>query len=175
MASTPPSAKWEIRPLTGRDEAERCARMMASLEPWITLRRDYEESLRVLLDPQRESYVAVQGNSLAGFLILIMHGAFVGYIQTICVAPEQRGKGLGTKLIEFAEERIFRDTPNAFICSSSFNPRAQRLYERLGYEVVGELKEFIIPGHSEILLRKTIGPLRGFNPTAANKSSRSSS
>jgi len=33
------------------------------------------------------------------------------------------------------------------------------LYERLGYEVVGELKDYIVPGHSEMLLRKTIGPL----------------
>lgn len=169
------SSTWEIRPLATQDEAEQCARMMASLEPWITLGRDYDESLQVLLDPQRESYIACRGGSLEGFLILIMHGAFIGYIQTICVAPEARGQGLGTRLIEFAEERIFRDTPNAFICSSSFNPRAQKLYERLGYEVVGELKEFIIPGHSEILLRKTIGPLRSFSPTSANKSSRSSS
>jgi ribosomal protein S18 acetylase RimI-like enzyme len=175
MDSAAPSAKWEIRRLAGHDEAVHCARMMASLEPWITLRRDYEESLRVLLDAQRESYVAYHGDSLAGFLILIMHGAFVGYIQTICVAPEARGKGLGTKLIEFAEERIFRETPNVFICSSSFNPRAQKLYERLGYEAVGKLKDFIIPGHSEILLRKTIGPLRGFNPTSADKSSHNSS
>lgn len=175
MDSAAPSANWEIRRLAGRDEAVHCARMMASLEPWITLRRDYDESMRVLLDPQRESYVAHQRESLVGFLILIMHGAFVGYIQTICVAPEARGRGLGTTLIDFAEERIFRDTPNVFICSSSFNPRAQKLYERLGYEVIGELKDYIIPGHSEILLRKTIGPLRGFNPNAANKSSRNSS
>ena len=148
---------------------------MASLEPWITLRRDYDESLRVLLDPQRESYVAYRGDSLEGFLILVMHGAFVGYIQTICVAPEARGRGLGTTLMQFAEARIFRESPNAFICASSFNLRAQKLYERLGYEVVGELKEFIIPGHSEVLLRKTMGPLRSFNPTSADKSSRSSS
>ena len=36
---------------------------------------------------------------------------------------------------------------------------AQRLYERLGYDVVGEFKDYIISGHSEILLRKTIAPL----------------
>jgi [ribosomal protein S18]-alanine N-acetyltransferase len=175
MNRAAPSVDWQIRRLAGQAEAERCARMMASLQPWIKLQRDYGESLRALLDPQRESYVAYRGDLLEGFLILVMHGAFVGYIQTICVAPEARGRGLGTKLMQFAEERIFRESPNAFICSSSFNPRAQKLYERLGYEVVGELKEFIIPGHSEILLRKTIGPLRSFSPTSADKSSRSSS
>jgi hypothetical protein len=28
--------------------------------------------------------------------------------------------------------------------------------------VVGELKDYIVPGHSEILLRKTIAPLAQF-------------
>ena len=53
---------------------------------------------------------------------------------------------------------------NVFICVSSFNPRARNLYESVGYEVVGELKDYIVAGHSEILLRKTIGPLVGFKP-----------
>jgi ribosomal protein S18 acetylase RimI-like enzyme len=62
----------------------------------------------------------------------------------------------------FAERRIFSETPNAFICVSSFNGGARRLYERLGYQVIGELEDYVIPGHSEILLRKTIGPLTEF-------------
>lgn len=62
----------------------------------------------------------------------------------------------------FAEKRIFSETPNAFICVSSFNSSAQKLYERLGYEVIGELKDYIISGYSEILLRKTIAPLTEF-------------
>jgi ribosomal-protein-alanine N-acetyltransferase len=62
----------------------------------------------------------------------------------------------------FAEERIFSETPNVFICVSSFNKFTQRFYERLGYEVVGELKDYIISGHSEILLRKTIAPFTEF-------------
>jgi ribosomal protein S18 acetylase RimI-like enzyme len=46
---------------------------------------------------------------------------------------------------------------------SSFNRDAQRLYERLGYKVVGELTDYIVRGHSEFLLRKTLGPLTGFS------------
>jgi ribosomal protein S18 acetylase RimI-like enzyme len=88
-----------------------------------------------------------------------MHGAFVGYIQSMGVVPAWRNRGLGSRLMAFVEKRIFSETPNAFTCVSSFNEGAQRLYERLGYEVVGELKDYIISGHSEILLRKTIAPL----------------
>jgi [ribosomal protein S18]-alanine N-acetyltransferase len=45
---------------------------------------------------------------------------------------------------------------------SSFNQGARRLYERLGYNVVGELTDYIVEGHSEILLRKTVGPMATF-------------
>ena len=44
----------------------------------------------------------------------------------------------------------------------SFNHAARRLYERQGYTVVGELSDYIVEGYSEILLRKTRGPLTGF-------------
>ena len=135
---------------------------MSASEPWVTLGRTYESSFNLLSDPNREVYVARVGEDLAGFIILLMQGAFVGYIQTICVAPEHRRRGLGRQLIAFAEERIFRDSPNVFLCVSSFNTEAHRLYVRLGYELVGELKDYIVRGYSELLLRKTRGPVREF-------------
>jgi ribosomal protein S18 acetylase RimI-like enzyme len=136
--------------------------MMANSEPWITLRRDYETSLKNLTDPSKEVYLALVGDEIAGFTVLNMRGAFVGYIQSVCVAAQWRNKGIGGHMMDFVEKRIFSETPNVFICVSSFNRRAQRLYERRGYEAIGELKDFIVPGHSEILLRKTIAPLTGF-------------
>jgi len=148
-----------IRPLETREEAEACARMMAGTEPWITLRRDYEACLRVVLDETRERYVAYRGGRLAGVLILNLKGGFVGYIQTVCAAPELRGTGVGTALVAFAEERIFRDHRNVFICVSDFNHAARRLYERLGFRLVGEMTDYVVAGHSELLLRKTRGPL----------------
>jgi [ribosomal protein S18]-alanine N-acetyltransferase len=39
---------------------------------------------------------------------------------------------------------------------------SRRLYARLGYQVVGELTDYLVEGHSEILLRKTVGPLAQF-------------
>ena len=156
MADAPATV---IRPLETREEAEACARMMAGTEPWITLRRDCDACLRVMLDATRERYVAYRGDRLAGLLILNLKGGFVGYIQTVCAAPEFRGTGLGTALVRFAEERIFRDHPNVFICVSDFNHGARRLYERLGFRLVGELTDYVVAGHSELLLRKTRGPL----------------
>jgi ribosomal protein S18 acetylase RimI-like enzyme len=136
--------------------------MMAQSDPWKTLGRDYEASLKSISDPSKEVYVALVEGQLAGFIVINMRGAFIGYIQSVCVAPDHRGKGVGSELLGFAERRILRETPNVFMCVSSFNPDAHRLYERLGYVTVGELPDYIVKGHSEILLRKTTGPLREF-------------
>ncbi len=155
-----------IARLTDDAEARACARLMTESEPWLTLGRTYEASLGIIQDPSREVYVARDERGLAGFLILCMTGAFVGYIQTVCIHPERRGQGLGSKLVEFAEQRILAESPNVFMCVSSFNRDARRLYERLGYRVVGELTDYIMQGHSEILLRKSVGPLATFSRKA---------
>lgn len=151
-----------IQELRHEDEAHTCARFMATSEPWMTLQRTYEEGMTLLTDPEREVYLALVEEQVAGFTILQMTGSFIGYIQTLGVLPEWRNQGIGSRLIAFAEQRIFRETANVFICASSFNPGAQRLYRRLGYELIGELKDYIVSGHSELLMRKTIAPLREF-------------
>jgi [ribosomal protein S18]-alanine N-acetyltransferase len=149
----------DIRPIATREEIDRCARLMATTDPWVTLGRDEAHARRVLANRNLERYVIRVDGALAGFLVLDLQGSFVGYIKSVCVAPEFRGRGVGTTLIHFAEDRIFRDHPNVFMLVSSFNRDARRLYERLGYEAVGELRDFVVEGHSEILLRKTTGPL----------------
>ena len=153
-----------IARLESRSDAESCAHLMATSEPWLTLGRTYETSLRMVQDPTREVYVTRDESGLAGFVILCMTGAFVGYVQTVLVHPDRRGRGIGSRLLEFAEQRILRESPNVFMCVSSFNHAARRLYERMGYKVVGELTDYIVQGYSEILLRKTRGPLTGFTP-----------
>ncbi|HEY5939629.1 MAG TPA: GNAT family N-acetyltransferase [Gemmatimonadales bacterium] len=161
--SKAPARDLAISPLQSEDEARACARLMAASEPWITLGRSYDTSLDIIGDRTREVYLARDETGLAGFVILCMTGAFVGYIQTVCIAPSRRGQGLGSRLVEFAERRILKVSPNVFMCVSSFNVDAMRLYQRLGYKVVGELTDYIVRGHSEFLLRKTVGPLAGFS------------
>jgi [ribosomal protein S18]-alanine N-acetyltransferase len=153
----------DVRALQSTSDAEWVAWVMANSQPWITLSISYERSLALLTNASRERYLAEVSGQRAGFLMVSMQGAFVGYVQLLGVAAEFRGQGVGKALIEFAEQRIFRETQNVFICVSDFNQDAQRFYARMGYERVGELRDFIVTGHSELLLRKTIGPIRA-NP-----------
>lgn len=141
---------------------EKGAAIMCNSEPWITLKRNYEQCLQAFDGDYKEIYVATENNELLGFIILQMAGTFKGYIQTIAVAANARSKGIGTALIDFAEKRIAAISPNVFICVSSFNKKAQDLYIKLGYEKVGVLKDFIVKGYDEILLRKTSGPIGSY-------------
>jgi ribosomal protein S18 acetylase RimI-like enzyme len=142
---------------------------MSSTDPWITLGRDFDGSLAVINDPSREVYVVEDEKGIAGFIILCMVGAFTGYIQTVLVAPDRQGKGIGSHLVDFAEQRIFMDSPNAFLCVSSFNKDARRLYERLGYEYIGELTDYLVEGYSELLFRKSRGSWAKFRGTAQSR------
>ncbi|MEK6783303.1 MAG: GNAT family N-acetyltransferase [Bacteroidota bacterium] len=138
-----------------------CAKMMSESDPWITLGLDYNQCLKAFEGICKEIYVVEDGKEITGFVILQICGTFKGYIQTICIREGSRGEGLGGKLLMFCEERILKISPNIFICVSSFNKGAIRLYDELGYKQVGELENFVKQGFTELLLRKTVGPMEG--------------
>lgn len=149
----------ELRRAIGPGEAERCAHLMATSDPWVTLGRDFAGSLAVVTNPDRELWVAVYDGVVVGFVVLAMRGGFPGYIQSIGVDAARRGLGIGRRLLERVESRVFEETPNVFLCVSSFNPRARAFYEALGYRHIGTVEDYIVAGHDEHIMRKTRGPL----------------
>jgi ribosomal protein S18 acetylase RimI-like enzyme len=153
-----------IRPLRDEAEARTYTARLVQFGPWHTIGIPAEKIFRDLTNPQREVFVAESGQQPAGVLILHLGGSFDGYIQLIAVFPEFQGRGLGESVMRFAEEKIFQRSKNVFLSVSSFNPRAQKFYERLGYQKTGELVDFLVAGSNEILMRKTRGPLLEFSP-----------
>jgi ribosomal-protein-alanine N-acetyltransferase len=139
-----------------------CALMMSETDPWISLEMNYDQCLKAFDGTCKEIYIAEYQKGIAGFVILQICGTFSGYIQTICVSETYREKGIGRKLLQFCEERILKFSPNVFICVSSFNKRAAKLYYDFGFKLVGELDNFVKEGFSELLLRKTVGPRVGY-------------
>jgi len=157
----------QVRPLDREREAAQCAQMMVTSEPWITLRLPVQTALQLLKDPAKEVHGIRDADGVAAFTVVDMRGLLMGYVQILCVRADCRRRGLGTVLLRWAEERIFRDSANVFICVSSFNAGARGLYERLGFEFVGVLRELLVPGHDEILLRKTRGTWSDFRRSSA--------
>lgn len=139
-----------------KSEFEWCAQLMASTEPWITLQRDIEQCRGVLGRPGGDMFVAREAGQLIGFILIHYYGcAGAPYITTVAIAKGARGKGVGTQLLAFAERQA-AGRKFIFLCVSSFNSRAQELYFRLGYKRVGEFPDYVIAGHSELLLCKKL-------------------
>jgi ribosomal protein S18 acetylase RimI-like enzyme len=157
-----PAVEFKLLDKQDSDRVRACAGLMAASEPWITLRRGDSDIMSIIGDETSEAYVAMSHGEIIGFAIIKMRGAFVGYIQSIVISSKYRGRRIGTRFMGFLEHRILSERPNVFICVSSFNDDAKRLYERLGYETIGRLKDYIVKGHDEILMRKSIAPLSEF-------------
>lgn len=151
-----------IRQTTDSKDFEICAKMMSASDPWITLGMNYEQCLMAFEGEYKEVYIIEYENQLAGFIILQVCGTFSGYIQTICIDEAFRGKGLGKILLHYCERRVLKFSPNLFICVSSFNKGAIRLYHDFGFKLVGKLDNFVKEGFTELLLRKTVGPRVGY-------------
>jgi len=129
---------------------------MAGSDPWITLRRGLDACRVALRRPGSELFVARERGLPAGFILIHPHGcAGSPYIASVAVAEGARGRGIGTQLVGFAERRM-AGRRFIFLCVSSFNRRAQELYRRLGYQRVGEIPDYIVEGHSELLLCKKL-------------------
>jgi ribosomal protein S18 acetylase RimI-like enzyme len=137
---------------------EWCARLMAANEPWITLRRDLEGCRAALVRPGTELFLARDRDSAQrlGFILVAAYGfAASPYVASIAVAPEAQRQSVGSQLMAFAE-RHFAERGHLFLLVSSFNPRAQHFYRSQGYDFIGELKDYMVPGHSELIFHKRL-------------------
>lgn len=141
------------------DDKERimAAHLLAASEPWITLRISLDQCIKNCNNPDFQVYMAYSDNQPAGIVIIDPQGvAGSPYIKSIAAYPEFRGKGIGDALLSFTENLFRGRYRYLFLCVSSFNLRAQKFYERHGFKVVGELKDYIIEGASEILIHKKL-------------------
>ena len=151
--------KLNIRRVSTKRENLSCAEIMAGSEPWITLGMTRDHVLNTFNDPLNEVFAAWVKEEIVGAMVIQTKGAFSGYLKSIAVKSSWRGKKLGETMMEFIEMEIFSTCANLFLCVSSFNSEGQRFYARLGYEKIGDLKNYLVEGHDEILMRKSIAPI----------------
>ena len=77
------------------------------------------------------------------------------YLPLIAADPARQGQGLGTALMAAAIERIHADGRPAYLESS--NPRNVPLYERFGFEKVGEIQTETSPVLTPMVRRGMTG------------------
>lgn len=157
-----------IRPIRDADVAA-CAALMRRIPLWAQYGVTEEEARAVFrgaLAGWAEVRVAERDGGVVGFVEYVLRGTFghSGYVWALGVAPEAQGRGVGAALMDTAEDEIFRHGPNVFLLVAAGNAAAQRFYERRGYRRVGEIPDYIRAGLTELIYRKTLGPIRPERP-----------
>lgn len=106
----------------------------ASRGNWNERRERVQFVRQVALD--RTHVIASDGVDV-GFVTLLP-GPGRLYIQTLCVAPEHQGRGVGSTVVQRVVAEGLKSNRVVSLSVLKANPRAQALYERLGFVVVGE-------------------------------------
>ena len=151
-----------IEKLVKVDHIAQCAALMIAAPPWRDLGFTYEGCLEDLNLPDLDVHgVLDESGDVLAFVATLAHGAGLEpMVEYICVAPQLRGSGLGTRLLTYVHEDLFPRAVNIYMFVSDINSDAERLYRRLGYDRVGALPDYNLTGQTEYLLRKTSGPIR---------------
>ncbi|MCW5251533.1 MULTISPECIES: ribosomal protein S18-alanine N-acetyltransferase [unclassified Streptomyces] len=106
----------------------------------------------------RRYLVAEAGGRIVGYAGLVASGD-QGDVQTIAVARGRWGTGLGARLLT----ELLR-AATAFECAEVMlecrvdNTRAQRLYERFGFEAIGFRRGYYQPGNVDALVMRLTDP-----------------
>ncbi len=151
--------KLNIRRINTEEEKTACAEIMAASEPWTTLGIYMDQIVNILSNPLHEVFVAHVKEEAVGTMVIHTKGAFPAYLKSIAIKPGWRDQKVDIQMMDYIENEIFSTYKNLFLCVSSFNLEAQSFMSNLGYEKIGELKDYLVEGHDEILMRKTIAPL----------------
>jgi len=70
-----------------------------------------------------------------------------GHVVSVAVLEEHRGKGVGTKLMQLAQDEMKKKSANeVYLEVRVSNENAVQLYEELGYKVTGRLEAYYRDG-----------------------------
>ena len=144
-------------PLTSEQTLD-IAKILSISEPWKTLNFSVAALSNYLKreDISLRRYGVFVGGNLVG-VICVRHPWLRGpYIELLGLFPNARGKGIGKKLIAWAETEARREAQNLWVVTSSFNHQALSFYQGLGFYPIGPLQGLVTPEYDEILLRKRL-------------------
>ena len=146
-------------------DRDRFIAMLSSSDPWRTLgyaTGDWQGLFDALeTGDGRDAFVIGPPDEVLGAAIVRRPFLAGDYLEIFVIAEEARRERLCQTLLAFLEARVFARARNFFLCVSDFNLGARAFYHRAGYDEVGLLPNLLVPGRSEVLMRKTTGAARG--------------
>jgi GNAT superfamily N-acetyltransferase len=99
-----------------------------AIPPSVHDRDDVLDHFATVVLPQRDTWVAVDGERIVGLLVLAP-----GWIDHLYVEPSRTGEGIGGTLLDLAKQ----EQPDGLdLWAFQSNTGARRFYERHGFEAV---------------------------------------
>ena len=115
-------------------------------------------------DPVRSGYyivVAETGGTVSGYICWgptpLTSGTWD--IYWMAVIPEQQGNGIGSALVQFAENSIREANGRLAIIETSGTPgyeKTRRFHRGRGYEEVCRIPDFYSPGDDKVIMQKKL-------------------
>ncbi|HVM96391.1 MAG TPA: GNAT family N-acetyltransferase [Candidatus Acidoferrales bacterium] len=144
-------------------DEEVCARLVLRNEPWITLGYGADDIALIVRSAATSNLLLARSDDEVIGFALSGPGFLCGeYLKILAVDSAYHRQGVGRALMSELERRAFATWPNVYLCVTDFNQPARRFYANLGYVEVGVLHDLLVPGSSEILMRKSVAAWRGY-------------
>ncbi|MGW6738697.1 ribosomal protein S18-alanine N-acetyltransferase [Streptomyces sp. NPDC055013] len=116
----------------------------------------------------RRYVVAENGGRLVGYAGLASAGELAD-VQTIAVARDHWGTGLGGRLLtELLRAATDFECAEVMLECRVDNVRAQKLYERYGFEAIGFRRGYYQPGNVDALVMRLTDPANSVQGTEIN-------
>ncbi|QOV41516.1 ribosomal protein S18-alanine N-acetyltransferase [Streptomyces ferrugineus] len=116
----------------------------------------------------RRYVVAEDGGRIVGYAGLASSGDLAD-IQTIAVARDHWGTGLGGRLLtELLRAATDFECAEVMLECRVDNVRAQKLYERFGFEAIGFRRGYYQPGNVDALVMRLTAPENSVQGTEIN-------
>lgn len=133
---------------------------LANIDPWARVGYDPERMMAFLaaVETGATRYQIMADGLPAGVLVMRnpwLHGP---YLHLFGLLPQYQRRGIGDVALRWIEAEARGRYRNLWLCVSSFNEGARRLYERHGYTLAGRLDGLVYDGLDELLMRKLLVP-----------------
>lgn len=111
---------------------------------------EQEDMVRRYLD-RGELFVCEENGAAVAVCVITHEGNSVCELKNIAVSPEHQRKGIGRKMLEFAEEYC-RSFADKLILGTGDSPLTVPFYEKCGYSRAYTVKNFFIDNYDHPII-----------------------